>query len=253
MTQTTIAQLYRYPLKGFSAQPIASVQLTAGEPFPFDRAFAIENGSGAFDEAAPRHLPKVAFLCLMRNEALAKLDSSFDDATGELTLSRDGHVLGKGDLARPEGRAAIEAAVTMEMAGSLRGPARMVSSPGHSFSDVPEKCVHIINRASLFDLEARIGVPVDAGRFRANIVIEGMDAWGELDLVGQMVRVGDVRLSVFKRTKRCAAVDVDPQTAVRAGDLPQLIMDKFGHRDFGIYAMVKAGGVIAAGDTIEVV
>ncbi len=47
---------------------------------PFDRAWAIENGPGRFDPAAPKHLPKASFLMLMRNERLAALDCRFDEA-----------------------------------------------------------------------------------------------------------------------------------------------------------------------------
>ena len=35
------------------------------------------------------------------------------------------------------------------MKDSLRGPPRIVSAPGHSFSDVAEKRVHIVNLATV--------------------------------------------------------------------------------------------------------
>ena len=68
-----IVSIYRYPVKGLSPEPLASVRVAAGETLPFDRAWAIENGPSKFDPAAPRHLPKIAFLMLMRNERLAAL------------------------------------------------------------------------------------------------------------------------------------------------------------------------------------
>jgi GntR family transcriptional regulator / MocR family aminotransferase len=38
---TVVTGLYRYPIKGLSPQPIATVRVEAGKPFPFDRVFAL--------------------------------------------------------------------------------------------------------------------------------------------------------------------------------------------------------------------
>ena len=81
--------LYRYPVKGLTPEPLPSVRLQTGETLPFDRAWAIENGHGRFDPTAPRHLPKINFLMLMRDERLATLRTSFDEASQTLTIMRD--------------------------------------------------------------------------------------------------------------------------------------------------------------------
>lgn len=256
MATPTITALYRYPVKGLSAERLPQVTLSPGETFPFDRVFAIENGPGAFDAAAPRHLPKVTFLCLMRNEHLATLQTTFEPtATAHrLTLAREGQSLATGDLLTASGRAAIEAAFAREMASEMRGPPRVVSAHGHSFSDVKEKCVHIVNAASVRALEHSTGRSIDPLRFRANIVIDGLEPWAELDLVGQPLRVGTgdggATLSVFKRTVRCAATNVDPATGARDADLPEAIFSLAAHRDFGVYAMVTSGGVLNVGDPV---
>jgi len=139
-----IASIYRYPVKGFTGERLEQVALKPGETLPFDRAYAIENGPGAFDESAPRHLPKVAFLCLMRNERLAAFDASFDDQSQMFTLARGGVIAAQGTLSTLAGRAAIETYLASELAAELRGRPRVVSAAGHSFSDVRETCIHII-------------------------------------------------------------------------------------------------------------
>src|ERR1700730_15411458 len=53
-----IASLYRYPVKGFSPERIASTELTAGNYFPCDRLYAVENGPSGFDPAAAAFVPK---------------------------------------------------------------------------------------------------------------------------------------------------------------------------------------------------
>ena len=72
--RSTVDSIYRYPVKGLTPEKMDSVTLAPGETLPFDRAFAIENGPGRFDPANPRHLPKITFLMLMRDERLATLD-----------------------------------------------------------------------------------------------------------------------------------------------------------------------------------
>ena len=60
------------------------------------------------------------------------------------------------------------------------------------------------------------------------------------------------RLKVVKRIVRCAATDVDPETAARDLNIPHTLMRRFGHAECGVYAEVIAGGSIAAGDAITV-
>jgi uncharacterized protein len=254
----TITALYRYPVKGLSPERLPEVTVSPGETFPFDRMYAIENGPGAFDAAAPRHLPKVTFLCLMRDERLATLQSIFEpSATAHnLTIARDGCTLATGDLKTAAGRASIEAVFAREMAGELRGPPRVVSAMGHSFSDVKEKCVHIVNLASVRALEHSMGRSIDPLRFRANIVIDGLEPWAELGLVGQTLRLGTgyggATLHVFKRTVRCAATNVDPVTGARDADVPHTLERLVAHRDFGVYAMVTNGGLLSVGDPVTI-
>ena len=54
----------------------------------------------------------------------------------------------------------------------------------------------------------------------------------------------------MKRIVRCAAVNVDPDTAERDLAIPQALQRRLGHGDCGIYAEVIAGGSIAVGDAI---
>jgi uncharacterized protein len=131
-----IASLYRYPVKGLSPEPLPSVALEAGQTFPADRRYAIENGPSGFDPQAPAWLHKSFYLMLMRNERLAGLQTHFDDGTHLLTIHENGNVAARGDLETPEGRAAIEAFFATHFPGELKGPPKVLSANGHSFSDV---------------------------------------------------------------------------------------------------------------------
>ena len=86
----TLRAIYRYPVKGLSAERLAGTALVPGETLAGDRRYAIENGASGFDPAAAGYLPKQRFLMLMKNERLARLDTRFDDATQLLTIRHDG-------------------------------------------------------------------------------------------------------------------------------------------------------------------
>jgi hypothetical protein len=86
---------------------------------------------------------------LMRNERLAALRTDFDEASHTLTIHREGRQAVRGDLRSKEGRLAIEAFFRRFMPKELHGPPKVLSSAGHSFSDVAKRVVSIINLASV--------------------------------------------------------------------------------------------------------
>lgn len=250
---TTIQAIYRYPVKGLSPERLPRTRLAAGETLPCDRLYAIENGPSGFDPEAPTYFPKMRFLMLMRNARLAALRTSFDPATHTLTVRHENRETVRGDLRTSEGRAAIERFFAEHCADELRGPPKVLHVPGHSFSDVAKKVVSIINLASVAELENAAGAPVDPLRFRGNLHVSGWPAWHEFDLIDQEIAIGpQARLKVVKRIVRCAATEVDPDTAVRDLPIPRLLMDRYGHADCGVYAEVIEGGEIAPGDAINV-
>jgi uncharacterized protein YcbX len=245
-----IASLYRYPVKGLSPEPLPRVMLGVGQTLPADRRYAIENGPSGFDPLAPAWLPKSQFLMLMRNERLAGLRTHFEDRANLLTIREGGRVAARGDLETAEGRAAIEQFFTANFAGDLKGPPKVLSASGHSFSDVARKVVSIINLSSVAAIEAVVGQPVHPLRFRANLYVSGWSAWHEFDLLDRTLAIGEVRLKIVKRIVRCAAVNVDPESAARDLDIPPTLMRRFGNADCGVYAEVIAGGAIGVGDAI---
>jgi MOSC domain-containing protein len=248
-----VTALYRYPVKGLTAQPLERVALTAGETIAFDRAWAIENGPGRFDPDAPKHLPKVAFLMLMRDERLAALAAEFDEETTTLTLRRDGRQVARGNLSTRIGCQMIEQFISAYMKEGLRGPPKIVSAAGHSFSDVAVKCLHIVNLASVRALERVAGRTIDPLRFRPNVVIDSDEPWAEFEWLDKTLKIGGARLEVIDRTQRCAATNVDPATAARDMAIPAILERSQGHSNFGIYARVTAAGEIAVADEVATI
>ena len=247
-----IAGLYRYPVKGLTPEPLQTAPLRVGQTLPADRRYALENGPSGFDPAAPVWRPKTAYLMLMRNERLAALKTVFEDATNILTIRRDDQVVVQGDLETAQGRADIERFFASDFPDELRGPPKLLSGGGYSFTDLARKVVSIINLASLADIEKLVGAPVHPLRFRANIYVEGWPAWHEATLLNETLRIGSARLKVVKTTTRCAAVNVDPDTAARDLDIPPALLKHRGNNECGIYAEVVEAGDIALGDELAV-
>jgi uncharacterized protein len=247
-----IIGLYRYPVKGLTPEALERVALGVGQTLPSDRRYAIENGPSGFDPAAPSWMPKSVFLMLMRNERLAGFRAHFEDETHFLTIRRDGEVLARGDLETTPGRAAIERFFAQNFKSELKGSPKVVSSRGHSFSDVAKKVVSIINLGSLSAIENMVSTAVHPLRFRANLYVGGWPAWHEFTLLGRTLSIGDARLKVVKHITRCAAVNVDPDTAARDLDIPAALMRRLGHNECGIYAEVTCAGTVGVGDAVAI-
>lgn len=253
MTDATVASIYRYPVKGLSPERLDSVALMRGQTLPADRRYAIENGPSGFDPAHPVWKAKTHYLMLMRDERLAALDTHYDDDTHVMTVRKDGREAVSGDLETDAGRGAVEDWFTTNFADELRGPPRVLSAPNYSFSDVAKKVVSIINLESVAAVADMAGAAVDPLRFRGNLYVTGWPAWSEFDLLGKSLMIGEVRLKVVKRIVRCAAVNVDPGTAARDLNIPQMLTQRLGHADCGVYAEVVTGGSISGGDAIAIV
>ena len=247
-----VAALRRYPVKGLSPEPLDAVEIEAGRQIEGDRAFAIENGPSGFDPANPKKLPKIKFLCLMRNARLAGLNSRYEAASGRLQIKQGEKVALEASLATEDGREAVERWFTAYMSEELRGPLKLIPAPGrHTFSDTSKGVVSIINRASVSAIEDFCGAAVDPLRFRGNLDVEGFAPWAELDWVGRTLIVGGTPFRVVDRTVRCAATEVDPTTAERDLAIPSILMKRLGHADCGVYAEALQAGRIEVGAPVR--
>jgi uncharacterized protein YcbX len=252
-----ITAIYRYPVKGLSAERLGAVALEIGECLPQDRRFAIALGTTEFDPARPHWLAKTHFIMLMRDTGLARLSTRFDPQTGVLTIAEAERVLLQAPLTEPDGRHDIARFFDEFMAGAVPGPLRVVEAPGHAFGDAQpkpnastDKYVSLINLASIRDFEEKIGAPVDPIRFRANVYFDGAAAWREQEWLERGISLGGARLRVIAPITRCAATEVNPATAERDMQVVRALMRHYGHNIMGIYAEVIGAGKIATGDRL---
>ncbi|SFN78567.1 hypothetical protein SAMN05216573_12189 [Bradyrhizobium sp. Rc3b] len=251
-----VINLYRYPFKGLSAEPLARVELSPGRGFPCDRQYAVTDGSIEIDAAAPQPAAKSHFLMLAKYEALARLEAKFRQFPDRLEI-RDREQISEFLLENEEDRTRLAWYLAQVANADLRGEPRVVYSPGHQFTDVsvhsPElmRSISLINLRTVASLGEHIGMELDPTRFRANLYFDHAKPWTELDWIGQRLQIGEVVLKVVRRTRRCPATSVNPKSAVRDVNVPLAIREYRSQGDLGIYAEIEHGGAVAPGDEIK--
>lgn len=118
--------------------------------------------------------------------------------------------------------------------------------------------VLVTNTASLADLNARLDSPAPMNRFRANIVIESNEPWGEDAWL--RLRIGETELELVKPCDRCVITTTDQATGERAGLDPLRTLQRTRKSAdprvkgalFGWNAVPCGPGRIRAGDPVEV-
>ena len=245
-----VEALYRYPVKGLSAQRMDAVCLAEGRPIPFDRVFALARPNGAVTPEDPKWAKKGMFVMLMLDERLASVVTHLDEASLRLEArDHQGRLLLEANLAEAAGRSAAER-FFQGLAPGLPRPPSLVQARGGHFMDKPDGVISLINLATLRDLESRWGERLDPLRFRANIYVDGIPAWAELDWVGHEIGLGTARVRVDRRNGRCSAVNVDPATGRRDLDIPGALRRSFGHKDLGVYLVALSAATLRIGDRL---
>jgi len=244
-----LKNIYRYPIKGLSAQPLVRVELEARKPFPHDRVFALVRPGAPFDIHDPRWGKKGLFVMLMLEEALARVRTTLDIETLRLTVTQDNRQLIVADLNDDEARAKVEE-IFWQLVPALRGAPTLVRSPDGHFMDKPDNVISLINLATIRSLEEQWGIKIDPLRFRANLYIDGARPWEEFEWVGSDIRIGDGLFRVDRRNGRCGATNVNPETGRRDLDLPGSLRAAFGHKELGVYLVAREGGRLAVGDHV---
>ena len=246
-----ISEIYRHPVKSLTAEKLASVAVTPGEALPNDRRFGIAHASAQFDALEPAHLKKTNFLTLVRNDRLASLSTTFDDATNTLTIFRDGKQVTRGQLTTTIGRSIIEQFFASFAAGEVRGTPKLLEGKGFAFTDQSDQLISLIGHASVTDLERVVGQPVDHRRFRANFYFTGGRPWEEFSWVGREITIGGLRFAVEKRIERCAATSINPETAKIDMNIPLSLRKGFAHLDMGVFLRALDGGTVETGAEIS--
>lgn len=260
-----VVALYRYPVKGFTPEPRESLTVLPNGRVRGDRVLAFRYA----DAPAPDGegwMPKINYAVLSHTPGIARAKLRFDEAAGSLRIEfPDGRVVA--ERLDPEGRQKLAQAVGVfaiaQRYGPLHGhpeklPLQLVGNlDGQHFHDSAAGRVTLFSRASLGALGGALDDPdLDERRFRANIVIDGVDEWAELAWPGRKVRIGHpgVEFEVAKTVGRCVATHANPVTGEHDCDVLNTLTRVFGHEKptFAVSMQAASGGEIKAGDEVTV-
>ena len=107
--------------------------------------------------------------------------------------------------------------------------------------------------ASLADLNQRLALPIPMDRFRANLVVNGFEAYAE-DYWKQ-IRIGDVEFLVVKPCARCQVTTIDQSTGKYSKE-PLKTLASYRKKDgkvmFGMNLVALNGGRVSIGDPVHI-
>ena len=265
MNAGAVSSLWRYPVKGFTPEPVSEALLFPGDFFPYDRLYALEVGHSGFDTTNPKTISKMKFAVLARFAAVARLRTRYNEYEEVFEVTDEDGKTWRFDMTSEAGRHSLARHVETVLArhedyDPVAFPLKVLSAPDpavvHShfrFTDSAKGFVSFLNLNSLRDLGQRIGRDLDPLRLRANIWVEDQVAFEDHNWVGKHIRLGEEgpEFEVLKPIVRCVATHVNPQTAERDVDLCSALWENYGHRDCGIYAKIVKGGAVRPGDILH--
>ncbi|WP_417722201.1 MOSC domain-containing protein [Salipiger sp.] len=242
-----VAEIWRHPIKGIGREALNSVTLDAGRPLPGDRAWALlhDNAADAEGWQARRN-----FLVVASGPRLAQI-SAETLAHGRIALSHPDRP--RIEISPLEDEAALIDWVLPLWPADRPAPRRLVQAPPQGMADNGAAQLAILNRASLAELGEAVGQVLDIGRFRGNLVLDGLAPREEFDWIGRELAIGDIRLAVTDRIERCRATEANPATGLRDANILRALEDTRGHRDFGVYATVRSGGFLTTDTPVTLI
>jgi uncharacterized protein YcbX len=257
----TIAQLYRYPVKGLTPEECDSLSIQEDGRIEGDRVlgFRFADTPEADDEWSSKH----GMLALVNTPALARLRLKYDHTAGRMAVRVDGAMLANEAL-DDDGRkrlcSAIATYALFQPEGALAGhperlPLRLVGDgKTPRYHDRPPGFVTLHSRESLHALAYAFEDPdLDERRFRSNVAIEGVEPWEELSWVGREVCIGESRYKVEAPVVRCLATHANPETGERDRQIMTTLTHAFDQErpTFAVALVPLGAGTIRLGDEIR--
>lgn len=237
-----LERICRHPIKAHGREDLASVLLSAGACLPGDRRWAVAHEAA---KLVPGWNPCNNFHRGAKAPALMAITAKLQGDS--VTL----HHPDRPDLTfRPDAPEDLPAFLdwVAPLSPSNRAqPSQIISGPvGMTDSDFPS--ISILSTSSLAALSEKMDCPLSADRFRGNLWLKGAPAFAEFDWLGRDIQIGSAILTIKERITRCRATMTNPETGIVDADTLGVLKSTYGHQDFGVYAVVKQGGMIALND-----
>ncbi len=134
------------------------------------------------------------------------------------------------------------------LAAELGDGVRVIKQDRGVFDTLP---LSLITTQTLAALGARVDAQLDVQRFRPNLLVAatGRAAFPEDRWIGGVLRIGEARVRIDKRDKRCVMVNIDPTTTRRDPAILRAIVTERA-ACLGIYGSTVRPGRVAIGDAV---
>lgn len=262
-----IEKLYLFPVKSLAA--VAVEELPLGECGPhWDREWMVVNESGVF--VTQRELPRMALIrpelhpqdgtLRLHSPGMPPLEIPLARAPAEQEKKRAVKIWSSETMAIDEGEEPSSWLSQALEQNSLRlvrlgdHPIRKEGEHARSIRFTDDYPLHLVSLSSLQDLNKRLPAPMEALRFRPNILVSGTKAWEE----DQWEAVGSdaLELRVGRACTRCPITTVDPGSGER-GPQPLKTLATFRRNsknkvEFGLYLHSVPGAVLRIGQELNV-
>ncbi len=252
----SIKKIIRYPIKGLNGEFLKSIQLSPNLTIPGDRKYAFAKYHNNIDENNPIYMRKTNFLALVKEDKLSLLHCELNLENKELKLKYKKQIVFSGSLNEKSDLFELSTSISKFLGIDLKKKPRLVTDKSkfenHSFSDIPDKAISFINLNTVKDFEKKLHKSIDFSRFRGNIIFDGIKAWEEFNWIEKRIKIGEVEVQIFRKIKRCAATEVNPQNGKRDINVPNQLHKLYGHSDLGVYGLVLNKGSLKTGDEIKI-
>ena len=254
-----ITQIWTYPIKSCAGTPLSEAKL--GERgVPHDRRWMLVGPTG--DPVTQREIPKLVWV-----KPEVTPETLVVTAPGMPTLklqraapgpSRRVHLwdCSIDAVSLPEASAWFQTYTGTEV-DLVYMPDSSPRSMNPAFGErhltfVDGNPLHIVNEASLAELNTRLTVPVEISRFRPNFVFSGAEAYAEDSW--QRIYIGGIPFDVCEACQRCVLLNVDPTTAT-VGKEPLATLARYrradGHVLFGQNINHLQTGLVRVGSRVR--
>jgi len=233
-----------HPIKGVGRMALEAIRLETGKTMLGDRLWAVTHEASKFDASAPAWTPCPNFIRGAKAPMLQAIAVSQYVAGSDMVLTHPDHPPFRFNPEDEAQHAGFIAWLAQFVPKNRAQPEALVSAPDRGMTDSPFPSISILNLASLAELSAKAGAPMDPARFRGNIWLDGVDAWEEFDWIGKTLRIGEAHVAIRERIGRCMATTVNPATGVQNVDTLKVLEASWGHTDFGVYGEVVKTGMV---------
>lgn len=256
-----IKSLHIYPIKSLGGISLISSNLLE-RGLEYDRRWMLVDEHGVF--LSQRDLPVLALFSVAIEDGLiirspngASLEVNMNEAGEHVTVSIWDDTVKAVEVSKN---------ASSWFSQELKSEVRLVYMPSKSRRLIDERYatnsevvsfadgypVLIANTASLIDLNSRLSIPIEIGRFRPNIVVEGATAFEEDRWAN--INIGTSKIEVVKKCARCVVVNINPATATKELEVLHALATyrKVSNKVlFGVNALVHQTGIIKVGDELS--